>query len=127
MSGSHRSTKRNTAQEACASQGELKRKPKLVDGSIVRGSQETMDFITNILESSTEYSIIATDLDGGIILWSEGAQRLYGYEPVEVGGRANVSMLHIPEDVKSGKAKQFLEIALRQGKWEGTINRRRKE
>lgn len=37
-----------------------------------------MDFITNILESSTEYSIIATDLNGTIILWNEGARWLYG-------------------------------------------------
>jgi PAS domain-containing protein len=62
---------------------------KLFDNSIVRGPQETVDFITNILESSTEYSSIAKGLDGQILLWNEGARRLYGYSPEEVIGKAN--------------------------------------
>src|SRR5581483_9013073 len=32
-------------------------------------------FLQNILESSTEYSIIGKDLDGKILLWNEGARR----------------------------------------------------
>ena len=78
------------------------------------------------MESSTEYSVIAKDLDGRILLWNEGARRLYGYEPDEVVGKANSSMLHVPEDVQAGKPRQIMEAALLHGKWEGTINRRRK-
>ena len=29
-----------------------------------------MDFMANVLESSTEYSIIGKDLDGKILLWN---------------------------------------------------------
>jgi PAS domain S-box-containing protein len=101
-------------------------KPKLFDTSIVGDSQKAMDFITNILESSTEYSVIAKDLEGNILLWNEGARRLYGYEPAEVIGKANSSILHVPEDIKAGKPKEVMAFALAQGKWEGTINRRRK-
>ncbi len=104
----------------------VEKKPKLFDTSIVSGPQEAVHFITNILESSTEYSIIGKDLEGTILLWNEGARRLYGYEPEEVIGRANSSMLHVPEDVKAGKPQQIMDAALRDGKWEGTINRRRK-
>jgi PAS domain-containing protein len=71
-------------------------KAKLFDSSIVGTAQEAVDFITNILESSTEYSVIAKDLTGKILLWNEGARRLYGYEPGEVVGRANSSILHAP-------------------------------
>jgi hypothetical protein len=39
-------------------------KARLFDGSIVGTAQEAVDFITNILESSTEYSVIAKDLTG---------------------------------------------------------------
>jgi PAS domain S-box-containing protein len=102
------------------------RRAKLFDSAIVGNAQEAVDFIGNILESSTEYSIVGKDLDGKILLWNEGARRLYGYEPNEVVGKINASILHTPEDVASGKAREILDIALRAGKWEGTINRVRK-
>jgi PAS domain S-box-containing protein len=99
---------------------------KLFDSAIVGNAQEAVDFITNILESSTEYSIIGKDLDGKILLWNEGARRLYGYEPEEVVGKANSSILHVEEDVASGKHQEIMEAALRNGKWEGTLARARK-
>jgi|HubBroStandDraft_6_1064221.scaffolds.fasta_scaffold20103_3 PAS domain S-box-containing protein len=102
------------------------RKPKLFDNSIVSTAQQAVDFITNILESSTEYSVIAKDLEGQILLWNEGARRLYGYEPSEVVGKASSSILHLPEDVAAGVPKQIMRIALEKGKWEGTLGRRRK-
>ncbi|MHB8519849.1 MAG: PAS domain S-box protein [Limisphaerales bacterium] len=102
------------------------RKAKLFDSAIVGNAQEAVDFITNILESSTEYSVIGKDLDGKILLWNEGARRLYGYEPEEVVGKANSSILHSAEDVAAGRPRELLEAALHNGKWEGTITRRRK-
>jgi PAS domain S-box-containing protein len=99
---------------------------KLFDSTIVSTTEQALDFIGNVLESSTEYSIIGKDLDGKIPLWNEGARRLYGYEPEEVVGKANSSMLHTPEDVKAGKPAQSMAAALRDGKWKGTINRVRK-
>src|SRR5690242_21861104 len=98
----------------------------LFDSSILATAQQAVEFVSNILESSTEYSVIGKDLDGKILLWNEGARRLYGYEPEEVVGRANSSILHTDEDVRAGKPREILAAALRNGKWEGTINRRRK-
>ena len=102
------------------------RKAKLFDSAIVGNAQEAVDFITNILESSTEYSVIGKDLEGKILLWNEGARRLYGYEPTEVVGKANSAILHTPEDVKAGKPREILNAALKDGKWEGTLMRLRK-
>ncbi len=101
-------------------------KPRLFDSSIVGTSQEAVDFITNILESSTEYSVIAKDLTGKIVLWNEGARRLYGYEPDEVVGKVSSSILHTPQDVKLGVPEQIMRAALEQGKWEGTLTRQRR-
>jgi PAS domain S-box-containing protein len=56
-------------------------KSRLFDSSILATAQQAVEFVSNILESSTEYSIIGKDLDGKIVLWNEGARRLYGYEP----------------------------------------------
>ena len=101
-------------------------KARLFDGSIIGTAQEAVDFITNILESSTEYSVIAKDLTGKVLLWNEGARRLYGYEPDEVIGKVNSSILHTPLDVKSGVPEQIMRAALDQGKWEGTLTRQRR-
>ncbi len=104
----------------------VREKAKLFDGSIVGTAQQAVDFITNILESSTEYSVIAKDITGKIVLWNEGARRLYGYEPDEVVGKANSSILHPPQDVKAGVPERIMRAALEQGKWEGTLTRRRR-
>jgi PAS domain-containing protein len=55
-----------------------RRMSTLFDRTLI-GDEGAMDFMTNILESSTEYSIIGKNLDGTIVLWNEGARRLYGY------------------------------------------------
>lgn len=99
---------------------------KLFDSAVVRGPREAVDFITNILESSTEYSIIGMDLEGKILLWNEGARRIYGYEPDEVVGHSNAEILYNPAGVAHGKPREILDIVLRSGKWEGTLNRVRK-
>jgi len=80
-------------------------------------------FLQNILESSTEYSIIGKDLTGKIQLWNAGARRLYGYEPADVVGKANSSILHTPEDNAADKPAQMMAAALQVGKWEGTLTR----
>jgi two-component system, cell cycle sensor histidine kinase and response regulator CckA len=99
---------------------------RLYDSSLVNTAQQALDLLASILESSTEYSIIGEDLDGKILLWSEGARRLYGYEAEEVVGRANSSILHTPEDVAAGKPRELLDAALREAVWEGTVERCRK-
>ena len=100
---------------------------KSFDRSIIGTPEEAVDFIGNILESSTEYSIIAKDLAGKIVLWNEGARRIYGYAPEEVVGKAYSNILHTPEDVAAGKPQAMREAALRDGKWEGSVERVRKD
>jgi PAS domain S-box-containing protein len=87
---------------------------KLFDSSILARTQDSLDFITNVLQASTEYSIIGKGMDGTILLWNEGARRLYGYEPDEVVGKANADILHTPEDVAGGQDEyQTRPIAVR--------------
>ena len=80
----------------------------------------------NILDSSTECSLIATDTEGVIVLWNEGARRLYGYEPDEIIGKPK-SVLHAAEDVEAGLPKTMMEAALRDGRWAGIVPRVRKD
>ena len=85
------------------------------------------NFLNNILESSTEYSILAKDLSGNILAWNEGARRNYGYSAEEMVGKANSSVLHAPEDLASGRVDEALEGALATGKFEGEFQRVRKD
>jgi PAS domain S-box-containing protein len=82
--------------------------------------------VESVLQASTEYSIIAKDLAGTIVLWNEGAHRIYGYEAAEVVG-VNAAILHTPEDVAAGKQVEMTERALADGKWEGVVERTRKD
>ena len=87
---------------------------------------ETSTFLNNVLESSTEYSIIAMDLNGNILAWNEGARRNYGYDAEEMVGKANSSVLHMSEDIASGRVQAMFEAAASTGKAEGVFERRRK-
>jgi PAS domain S-box-containing protein len=88
--------------------------------------RNALEFIVNVLQSSTDYSIIGKGLDGTILLWNEGARRLYGYEAEEVLGKANSDILHTPEDIGAGRPRAIMQAALRHGKWEGILTRVRK-
>lgn len=98
---------------------------KFFDSTRVGNAEEAADFIANILQSSTEYSLIGLDLDRKILLWNEGARRLYGYEPEEAIGAASL-ILHPSADVEITKAQEIIDIVVRDGKWEGTLNQIRK-
>ena len=99
---------------------------QLFDASAFLKLDEAFEFIRGVLEASTEYSIIATDLDGRIRLWNQGARLLYGYTPEEAIGHLQSSALHVEEDVAAGLPMEIAATALREGKWEGTVTRVRK-
>lgn len=101
-------------------------KAKLFDPAIVRNTQEALDLIQSVLESSTEYSIIGLDTGGRILLWNEGARRAYDYEAHEVVGKHNAEILHTPEDRNDRLLQKIMDRALADGKWEGTLTRVRK-
>jgi len=75
---------------------------KPFDSTILVDAAGAFDFITNVLEASAEYSIIGKSLDGTILLWNEGARRLYGYEPEKVVVRADALSFASPWPAISG-------------------------
>lgn len=86
---------------------------KLFDSSIFGAPEAALDFITNVLQASTEYSVIGKGLDGTILLWNEGARRLYGYEPGEVVDTANSRILHTAEDIAAGLPEKMTAFAMK--------------
>jgi len=100
---------------------------RLIAPALFADPYAAANFIGNVLEASTETTIIGKDLEGNIQLWNEGARRLYGYEPEEVIGKANSSILHTAADVAAGLPQKMKATALESGKFEGTISSRRKD
>jgi PAS domain S-box-containing protein len=101
--------------------------PMLFDPTMMNDSGEAANFIISILESSTEYSIIATDLEGTILLWNEGARRIYGYEPTEVISKMSAKILCAPDEPIACNFTRILDLLQQKGKWEGLVHRIRKD
>lgn len=55
--------------------------------------QETNAFLRNILESSSNVTIISTDLEHNILYWNQGAENILGYKSEEMLGR-NIDILY---------------------------------
>ncbi len=88
---------------------------------------EQVAFLKTILESSTEYSIVAMDLEGKILNWNEGARRNYGYRAEDMVGKDNTRILHTPEDVETGAVSAFVETARQTGKAQAVFQRVRND
>ncbi|HFE6325852.1 TPA: sensor histidine kinase [Legionella pneumophila] len=79
------------------------------------------------MESAIEYSIIAINLKGVILVWNEGARRNYGYEAQELVNKESIEILHTVEDIQSGKVRKFFQTVHREGKAEEIFQRVRKD
>ncbi|MEW6530462.1 MAG: PAS domain-containing protein [Thermodesulfobacteriota bacterium] len=94
--------------------------------AVMREFSEMKNFLDNILQSSTKYSIIGKDLDRKILSWNEGARRNYGYTAEEIIGKDS-TILHTPEDIRSGAVDALLKMAYEEGLAEGEFIRVRKD
>jgi PAS domain S-box-containing protein len=79
--------------------------------------RETSDFLHSVLDSSTEYAIIATDMDWHILTFNEGAHRMFAYEPEEILGRL-LSRLIPPEDMEQAVGLQTERVLRMHGRHE---------
>ena len=60
---------------------------------------QTNRLLGDVLRAASEVGIIATDHDGLITLFNEGAERLLGYRTAEVVGSWYASDFHLPEEL----------------------------
>ena len=67
-----------------------------------------------LVEQVEDYSIVAMDVEGRIVHWNRGAEKITGYKAVEVMGK-RVDMLFTPEDRADGAPDKEFEIATRVG------------
>jgi PAS domain S-box-containing protein len=85
-------------------------------------------FLESILESSTEYAIIATDLEGNVNAWNAGAVRLYGFSAGEVVGCARLDALFSEEDKSAGLFREMIDAASGPAaRYEGELKRLKRD
>lgn len=63
-----------------------------------------LPFLLQSIVTSAEDAIVAKDMDGTILFWNQGAQKLYGWKPEEVVGKS------ITVIIPSIKHSEFLDI-----------------
>jgi PAS domain S-box-containing protein len=79
-------------------------------------SSEALDdkFFRLMVESVTDHTVIGIDLEGRILSWNAGAEKIFGYVKEEVVGKP-FSILFTPEDQQSGAPEREIETARTRG------------
>ena len=79
-----------------------------------------------LLDAVADYAIYMLDPDGFVTTWNAGAERVKGYQAVEIVGQ-HFSRFFTPEDRASGLPERILDIARSQGRHEAEGWRLRKD
>jgi len=79
-----------------------------------------------LVEAVTDYAIYMLDIDGIVTSWNAGARRFKGYESAEIIG-SHFSQFYTEGDRAAGLPQQALNIAAREGNFEGEGWRVRKD
>jgi PAS domain S-box-containing protein len=82
---------------------------------------ESTLFLKSVFDSSTEYSIVALDLEGHVAAWNEGAHRMHGYTAQQIVGKHHFSMVFAADEGGRGSLQQLLETARSRGNAEGVF------
>ena len=90
-----------------------------------RELRDTGDMLHSILDSSTEYAIIATDMEWRVLTFNEGARRIFGYEPREILAQP-FSLLVPPEETERAVGIEMRRDLKIHGHHEGEGTRLRK-
>ena len=61
-----------------------------------------------------DYAIILLDLDGTILTWNKGAEKIKGYKEEEILGQ-NFRLFYLPQDRQAGLPEQLIEQAKKDG------------
>jgi PAS domain S-box-containing protein len=84
-------------------------------------------FLNSILDSATEYAIVALDFYGKIIEFNKGGEKLFGFKKEEVVGKENIGITILPEDRMAGMQEQMSKRTRAEGVCELEMTRMRKD
>jgi PAS domain S-box-containing protein len=91
-----------------------------------RALVETEERFRLLVDGVKDYAIIMTNLEGRIVTWNAGAQRLNGYSATEAIG-LHISVFYSAEDIAARKPDREFATARAEGRWEDEGWRVRKD
>ncbi|HJW08681.1 MAG TPA: PAS domain S-box protein, partial [Holophagaceae bacterium] len=68
-----------------------------------------------MIEGAVDYAILMLDLEGRVVSWNRGAERIKGYRAEEILGEP-FTRFYPPEDVAAGRPLALLDTAAREGR-----------
>jgi PAS domain S-box-containing protein len=79
--------------------------------------QQTTEWYRRLIDEVHDYAVFLTDLEGRVISWNGGAERLLGWTEAEILGQASFRIF-VPEDRAAGAHTRELEKVARDGRAE---------
>src|ERR1700752_1997048 len=79
-----------------------------------------------LVDSVQDYAIFMLDVDGHVMTWNAGAQRIKGWKADEIIGRS-FETFYPPDSVAAGWPKEELRLAAKAGRFEDQGWRVRKD
>jgi PAS domain S-box-containing protein len=68
-----------------------------------------------MIEEVQDYAIILLDIDGTILSWNKGVEKIKGYTEKEILGQ-NFSIFYMPQDRQAGLPQKLLDLAKLEGR-----------
>ena len=84
------------------------------------------ELFNRLVSGIADYAIFMLDVEGHVLTWNKGAERIKGYTPAEIIGKS-LGVFYTPEDRSAGVHKEALRIAAATGKFEAESWRVRKD
>ena len=87
----------------------------MADNSIGLSAQEMEERFDLLATDAKEYAVFLVGLDGRILCWNAGAERVFGFSSDEVIGQ-HFSRFFTPEGIRAGEPEHELKSALADGR-----------
>ena len=68
------------------------------------------------VDAVEDYALLMLDVNGYVISWNAGAERIKGYQATEIIGK-HFSCFYLPEDIAKGHPDEELRIAAKEGRY----------
>lgn len=88
---------------------------------------EKLTYLHNkVIEEIQDYAIILLDIDGTILTWNKGVEKIKGYKSHEIVGQ-NFNIFYLPQDRQAGLPEKLIELAKKEGRARHVGRRVRKD
>lgn len=82
-----------------------------------KATEAAEDRFALLVDSVKDYGIFLLDINGFIVSWNKGAERIKGYSSSEVIGK-HFSIFYLPDDVSRNHPQYELKMAIKDGRYE---------